>query len=161
PSGKLTEGKPGRGWATTQHVGGGVDRPAGCLVRGHLSQRLPPSVNSLFARVDLLAPADQAHAGTPVRMTTHQFQYEGRFRGGAVELLLTLGGIPGPLCLVEDDGVLVGWLVWWCVEALLQEVVDVLDAGADVAPNTGQFRGLGCPLSAMVLVEGEGFSKHD
>jgi hypothetical protein len=65
------------------------------------------------------------------------------------------------LRFIEHDHVFVGRIFRRTAETLLKKVIDVLDAGAHIAPNISQAASSSGPAPAQILVTGQGLAKHN
>ena len=128
--------------------------------RVHFPQRLAPAENTLLARVYFLATADQADAGTPIRMPGHQIENERWLRRGPFEFFDALLLIPGALCLVENNDMLMGRRVGRPTEALLEKIIDVLNSGAHFATNGPQRPSLSNSPAPQIFISRQSLAKY-
>src|SRR6185503_7629547 len=99
-------------------------------------ESLQPFANSRFARVDLLATANEANDDRPVCMSVEIGDQEFRFRRvevgdffPAFHEVSCLIAVPCTLCFVEDHDMVVGWVR--SPDAFIPEMVHVLNESLD------------------------------
>jgi hypothetical protein len=101
-AGQVAQRKGTRRWTSLKNIRRSENSPLPLLERAHFPQSLAPAEYAFLARIYFLPAANQADAGTPIRMPRHQFENERWLRRGTFEFLYALLLIPGALRLVED-----------------------------------------------------------
>jgi hypothetical protein len=143
-----------------KNIGRSENSPLRLLDRVHLPQCLAPAENTVLTRIYFLPAANQADAGTPIRMAGHQFENEHWLRRGPIELLDALLLIPSALCLVENNDMLMGRRVRQPTETLLEKVIDVLDSGAYLATDNPQGPSLPNVAASPIFISRQRLAKY-
>jgi hypothetical protein len=93
-------------------------------------------------------------------MPGHQFEDQRWLRRGPFEFLNALLLIPGALCLVEDNDMLMRRRVGRPTKTLLEKVIDVLNPGAHLATDDPQRPWLSDSFVPQIFISRQSLAKY-